>query len=69
MQWTDPILRAGVTPVRQPHVTELRTALDAVYDARRRPRPTYTDPVLTAGVTLVKAVHVTELRRAVLMLE
>ena len=57
--------RFGVTPVRSVHLTELRAALDAVYDAAGRPRPNYTDADVTAGVSVVKAAHVTELREAV----
>ena len=67
--WTDPTLVAGVTPVKRVHLTELRSALDAVYDAVRRPRPAYTDAVVAAGVTAVKAAHIMELRSAVLLLE
>ena len=59
------MLTPGVTPVRSVHLTELRAALDAVYDAAGRPRPNYTDAVVTAGVSVVKAAHVTELREAV----
>ena len=47
------------------YLTELRAALDAVYDAAGRPRPNYTDADVTAGVSVVKAAHVTELREAV----
>ena len=51
------------------HLTELRTALDAVYDAAARPRPSYTDAAVTAGATTIEAVHLTELRAAVVALE
>ena len=51
------------------HLTELRAALDAVYDAVARSRPSYTDATVTAGTTAVEAVHVMELRAAVLALE
>ena len=65
LQWTDPVLTPGVTPVRSVHLTELRAALDAVHDAAGQPRPNYTAADVTAGVSVVKAAHVTELREAV----
>ena len=70
MRWTDPVLTVGVTPVKRVHLTELRAALDAAYDAagRRRP-PSYTDDAVIAGVTAIRAVHVVELRDAILALE
>ena len=43
----------------------MRDALNAVYDAAGRPRPTYTDSEITAEVVAVRAAHVTELREAV----
>ena len=49
-----------------PHLTELRAALDAVYDAADRPRPAYTDAETVAGATPIKAAHIMELRAAVL---
>jgi len=64
--WTDPDLAAGVR-VRRVHLTELRRALDAVYDARSLRRPQYTDTAL-GGVPL-RAAHLMELRDAVLALE
>ena len=69
MRWTDPVLTVGVTPVKRIHLTELRAALDAAYEAAGRLRPTYTDHIVTAGVTAIKAVHVVELRDAILALE
>ena len=69
MQWTDPTLVASVTPVKRVHLTELRAALNAVYDAVARPRPDYMDATVTAGVTAIKAVHIMELRAAVAALE
>ena len=35
VRWTDPVLTVGVAPVKRVHLTELRAALDAVYDAAR----------------------------------
>ena len=59
----------GVTPVKRVHLTELRTALNAAYDAAGRRRPPYTDDAVIAGVTPIRAVHVVELREAILALE
>lgn len=69
MQWTDPVLTPGATPVRRIHLTELREALDAAYDAVARRRPSYTDATVTAGATVIRAAHLTELRTAVEALE
>ena len=70
VRWTDPVLTVGVTPVKRVHLTELRAALDAAYEAlKRRLRPTYTDSTVSAGVTAIRAVHVVELRDAILALE
>jgi len=44
------------------HVTELRTALDGVYDAQSKTKPTYTDPTITAGQTTIKKAHIAEIR-------
>ena len=63
--WTAPTLTPGTTPVRRVHLTELRAALDAVYDALGRTRPSYTDATVAAGATAIEAVHLTELRKAV----
>jgi hypothetical protein len=59
----------GVTPVKRVHLTELRDALAAAYEAAGRRRPTYTDSIVTAGMTAIKAVHVVELRDAILAIE
>ena len=61
--WTDTI--AVGTPIRAVHVSELRTALGAVYQARGQGQPSYTDPTVVAGTTGIKAVHVSELRAAI----
>ena len=57
MQWTDPVLTVGVTPVKRIHLTELRNALDEAYDAAGQRQPTYTDRIVTAGMTAIKAVQ------------
>ena len=64
VRWTDPVLTIGVTTIKGVHLTELRAALDAVYDAMDRPRPNYTDGRITAG-DAIKAAHITELREAI----
>jgi hypothetical protein len=54
--------------VRRVHLLELRMALDRVYDAAGRSRPSYTDALL-ADDAPVRATHLNELRRAVVALE
>ena len=68
VQWTDPVLTVGVTPVKRVHLTELRNALGDVYDAVGQRRPAYTDGTIIVGVTEIKAAHVEQLRSAVLAL-
>jgi hypothetical protein len=64
--FTDPTLVAGTTVVKAVHVTELRTAVNAVRQLAGLglAPPGYTDATITPGVTIVKAAHVTELRTA-----
>jgi uncharacterized repeat protein (TIGR01451 family) len=57
----DPII-AGSTFIRAVHLTELRTAVNAVRAAAGLPPATFSDASLTAG--MARAVHVTELRSA-----
>jgi hypothetical protein len=65
--FTDPALNTQSTPIKAAHITELRTAVDAV---RRLANGgvtnnfNYTDPVITAQSTPVSAIHVIELRSA-----
>jgi len=47
------------------HITELRTALNAVYTRLGRPLPTYTDNTTLGVGTISKAAHVQELRNFV----
>ena len=68
MQWTDPVLTIGATPVRRVHLAELRDGLGDVYDAAGQPPPTYTDGAIVAGATRIKAAHVEQLRTAALAL-
>ena len=51
--------------VKAVHITDLRTALDGVYDAQGKAHPTYTDPTITAGQTVIKKAHIAEVRQAV----
>ena len=62
-------LTAGASIIRAVHISELRTALGAVYTALGMPPPSYTDPTLTSGETVVKVAHIAELRAAVLAIE
>ena len=62
--FTDDPLVAGTTVAQTEHITELRTAVNAVRALAGLSASTFTDATLTAEVTLVKAVHVTELRTA-----
>jgi len=62
--WTDPSLVAGITPARAVHLTQLRTAVNAVRTLAALPAAVLTDPVITPGVTPIKAVHITQLRTA-----
>ena len=63
--FTDPLLMAGVTPIKAVHMTELQTRGNVVRVSCGLPAATWTDPALTSGVTPVKAAHMTELRAAV----
>jgi RHS repeat-associated protein len=49
------------------HITELRTALGAVYTARGETEPAYSDPALAAQATLVRVAHIIEIRTAILV--
>ncbi len=66
--FTDAPLAVGTT-VKAVHITELRTALDAVFTKRGRAVITYTDPAIAPTVTPIKAVHVSDLRLAVRLIE
>lgn len=60
--FTDDPVSAGV-PIKAVHITQLRTAVNAMRAAGGLGAAVFTDPALAAG-TLIKAVHVTELRTA-----
>jgi len=63
--FTDDPLVAGTTLVKSAHITELRTAVNAVRTLAGLGAGSYNDPTLTAGVTLVKAAHINDLRTAI----
>jgi hypothetical protein len=62
----DPLV-GGTTTIQALHLTQLRTAVDAVRKLANNgvANPgTYTDPTITAGSTFIKALHITDLRSA-----
>jgi hypothetical protein len=61
--FTDPTLAAGTTTVKAAHISELRTAVNAVRALAGVGSTTFTDAALSSSVT-IKSVHVTELRAA-----
>ena len=65
--FTDTLIEQ-VSTIRAIHITELRTALTAVYVAAGQAPPVFTDPTIIPGVTPLKAVHILELRAAVVSL-
>jgi len=56
----DPLI-AGSTIVQAVHLTQLRTAVNAVRTLAALPAGSYTDPTITPGATILRR-HVTELR-------
>ena len=60
--FTDPALVAGLA-IKAAHVTELRTAVNAVRTLAGMGGGSYTDPTLTPGI-VVKAAHMIDLRNA-----
>jgi glucose/arabinose dehydrogenase len=60
--FSDDPLTSGATTVKAVHVTELRTRIDALREARGMPGFSWMDSTLTGA--LIRAVHVTELRSA-----
>jgi hypothetical protein len=61
MYFTDDPLTSGSTLVKATHITELRTAVDAVREAAALSSASWTDSSLTSGMS-IKAVHISELR-------
>jgi len=65
LPFADDPLVVGVTAVKDVHVTELRTRINAQRVRFGLGNYSWTDPTLTpAGTVLVKAVHITEMRTA-----
>jgi Metallo-peptidase family M12 len=62
--FTDDPLVVAATLVKAAHLTELRTAVNAVRAILSLGNGSYTDPAITATVTPVRAAHVTDLRTA-----
>jgi hypothetical protein len=54
---------AGIAP-KTVHITQLRTAVNAVRTLAGLGGGSYTDPTITAQSTLIKAAHITDLRAA-----
>ena len=63
--FTDDPLVVGTTLIRATHITQLRTAVNAVRTLASLGAGSYTDPTLTAQVTQVKAAHINDLRTAI----
>jgi hypothetical protein len=61
--FTDPTLTAAVTAVKAVHMTELRTAVDAVRTLAVLPAATYTPPAIASGAQ-IRRLNLTELRTA-----
>lgn len=61
--FTDDPIVASTTMAKAVHITELRTAVDALRHAVGLPAGTYTDSTLQSGLT-IKAAHVQDLRDA-----
>ena len=61
--FTDPVLTPAATLIKAVHMTELRTAVNAVRVLAGLSAATFTDPTLSSSVTVMRA-HVVELRGA-----
>jgi hypothetical protein len=62
--FTDPSLAVGTTQVAAVHITELRTAVNAVRALTLLGAGSYTDSTLTPGSMTIKRLHITDLRTA-----
>ena len=60
--FTDDPVVAQVTPIRAVHISQLRTAVDAVRFLAGLSQDAWTDSALVPGATLVRKIHVEELR-------
>jgi Fibronectin type III domain len=63
--FTDDPLVAQSTLVKATHITQLRTAVNAVRTLASLGAGSYTDPSLTVNVTPAKAAHINDLRTAI----
>lgn len=63
VSFTDDPIMVGTTPARALHVTELRTAVNAVRTLAGLPGGSFVETI-TAGSTSIKASHINELRSA-----
>jgi hypothetical protein len=61
--FTDDPIVAGVTTAKAVHITQLRTAVDAVRTLAGLSAGTYAETI-TGGITTIKASHILELRSA-----
>jgi N-acetylneuraminic acid mutarotase len=62
VMFTDSTLMVGSTLIKAVHITELRTAVDAVRTLAGIGGYSFTDSTLRAGLTMAYAVHITDLR-------
>ena len=62
--FTDASLGTGTTRIKAVHITELRTAVNAVRALTPLGAGLYTDPTITAGTTRIRRLHVIDLRTA-----
>jgi len=62
--FTDGTLTAGTTSLKTAHITELRTAVNAVRTLAALGAGSYTDPALSGGATSIRRLHVIDLRTA-----
>jgi hypothetical protein len=60
--FTDNPTVAGTTIIKADHLTQLRTAVNAILTLAGPGAASYTDPTITPGTTLVRQLHITELR-------
>lgn len=63
--FTDDPVVAGTTAVKAVHLTQLRTAANALRVSAGLAPATFTDPVVNAGSTATRKVHIDELRAAI----
>ena len=63
VSFTDPVLSSAI-PIKAAHITQLRTAVNAMRAAAGLSAATFTDSTLTPQSTIIKRVHLAELRTA-----